>query len=41
MIFDALTYSIITVGLVLTYVVFHLARSKSPRLEARRNINDE
>jgi hypothetical protein len=27
MIFDALTYSIIAVGLVLIYVIFHLARS--------------
>lgn len=29
MIFDILTYSILAIGLVLTYVIFHLAVSKN------------
>jgi hypothetical protein len=29
MIFDVLTYSILAIGLVLTYVIFHLAATKN------------
>ena len=37
MIFDALTYAVITVGVILTFVVFHLARTRTDLKQKPRN----
>ncbi len=37
MIFDALTYTIIAVGVILTFTVFHLARTRTDLKQKQEN----